>query len=68
MGKSGVYEYAFGYPAESPFDGGNLYAARATSPEWDYGLPGAQTIKIPCDMTRARAAAVAVDTTATGAG
>lgn len=52
-GKSGVYEYAFGYPAESPFDGGNLYRCQgSTSPEWDYWFVWSQTVKIPCDMTR----------------
>ena len=52
-GKSGVYEYAFGYPAESPFDGGNLYRCQgSTSPEWDYFFTWSQTVKIPCDMTR----------------
>lgn len=52
-GKSGVYEYAFGYPAESPFDGGNLYRCQgSTSPEWDAWFVWSQTVKIPCDMTR----------------
>lgn len=52
-GKSGVYEYAFGYPAESPFDGGNLYRCQGyTSPEWDAFFTWSQTVKIPCDMTR----------------
>jgi V8-like Glu-specific endopeptidase len=52
-GKSGVYEYAFGYPAEWPFDGGNLYRCQgSTSPEWDYWFTWSQTVKIPCDMTR----------------
>lgn len=52
-GKSGVYEYAFGYPAESPFDGGNLYRCQgSTSPEWDAWIFWSQTVKIPCDMTR----------------
>lgn len=41
---------AFGYPAEAPFDGGNLMrCSGVSSPEF----PGAtQTIKMPCDMTR----------------
>jgi hypothetical protein len=52
-GKSGVYEYAFGYPAEWPFDGGNLMRCQGyTSPEWDYWFSWSQTVKIPCDMTR----------------
>jgi len=52
-GKSGVYEYAFGYPSESPFDGGNLFRCQgSTSPEWDYWFAWSQTVKIPCDMTR----------------
>jgi V8-like Glu-specific endopeptidase len=42
-----VFEDAFGYPAKSPFEGGNLFRCWGTSaPEY------AQTIKIPCDMTR----------------
>jgi V8-like Glu-specific endopeptidase len=52
-GKSGVYEYAFGYPAESPFDGGNLMRCQGTtSPEWDAFFVWSQTVKIPCDLTR----------------
>ena len=52
QGKS-VWENAMGYPAEAPFDGGNLYRCWGTSsPEWDFGFISAQTIKIPCDMTR----------------
>ena len=48
-----VYEYAFGYPAEWPFDGGNLMRCQGTtSPEWDYWFTWSQTVKIPCDMTR----------------
>ena len=48
-----VYEYAFGYPAEYPFDGGNLYRCQGTtSPEWDVWFTWSQTVKIPCDMTR----------------
>jgi len=47
-GKS-VYENAFGYPAESPFDGGNLWRCWGTSTT-EY--TGAETIKIPCNMTR----------------
>lgn len=51
-GKS-VYEYAFGYPSEWPFDGGNLMRCQGTtSPEWDYWFAWSQTVKIPCDMTR----------------
>lgn len=52
-GKSGVWENAFGYPAEAPFDGGNLMRCwGSTSPEWDAWLVWSQTVKIPCDMTR----------------
>ncbi|MGL5826982.1 MAG: trypsin-like serine peptidase [Nocardioides sp.] len=48
-----VYEYAFGYPAEYPFDGGNLYRCQGTtSPEWDAWFFWSQTVKLPCDMTR----------------
>jgi V8-like Glu-specific endopeptidase len=43
-------ENAFGYPAEAPFDGGNLMrCAGTTAPE----SPGAtETLRMPCDMTR----------------
>lgn len=42
-----VFENAFGYPVEPPFDGGNLFQCAGTSaPET------AQTIFMPCDMTR----------------
>ncbi len=52
-GKSGVWENAFGYPAEWPFDGGNLMQCwGSTSPEWDAWFFWSQTVKIPCDMTR----------------
>lgn len=48
-----VWINAFGYPSESPFDGGNLYQCwGSTSPEWDYWFTWSQTVKIPCDMTR----------------
>lgn len=48
-----VYDYAFGYPAEWPFDGGNLYRCQGTtSPEWDAIFFWSQTVKIPCNMTR----------------
>jgi hypothetical protein len=48
-----VFEYAFGYPAETPFDGGNLYRCQGTtSPEWDVFFTWSQTVKIPCNMTR----------------
>lgn len=48
-----VYEYAFGYPGEWPFDGGNLMRCQGgTSPEWDYWFTWSQTLKISCDMTR----------------
>ena len=52
-GKSGVFEQAFGYAAESPFDGGNLLRCQGyTSPEWDALFVWSQTVKIPCDLTR----------------
>lgn len=48
-----VYEYAFGYPSEWPFDGGNLMRCQgSSSPEWQVLFWSAETIKIPCDMTR----------------
>jgi V8-like Glu-specific endopeptidase len=48
-----VWENAFGYPGEWPFDGGNLMRCwGSTSPEWDAWLFWSQTVKIPCDMTR----------------
>jgi len=45
-GKS-VFDYAFGYPAETPFDGGNLYRCSGTT-----SSETSQTIKMSCDMTR----------------
>lgn len=52
IGKN-VSENAFGYPAESPFDGGNLYRCAGTSsPEWSFLFWSSETIQIPCDMTR----------------
>jgi V8-like Glu-specific endopeptidase len=48
-----VWENAMGYPAESPFDGGNLMRCWGTSsPEWQVLWFSSETIKIPCDMTR----------------
>ncbi len=48
-----VYIRAFGYPAEWPFDGGNLrYCAGSTSPEWNAWFIWSQTLKMPCNMTR----------------
>ncbi len=48
-----VWINAFGYPAEWPFDGGNLYQCwGSTQPEWDSWFSWSQTLKIPCDMTR----------------
>jgi len=48
-----VWENAFGYPAEAPFDGGNLYQCWGTSwPEWEILWWWSETITIPCDMTR----------------
>jgi V8-like Glu-specific endopeptidase len=52
IGKN-VFENAMGYPAESPFDGGNLMRCWGTSsPEWSFLFWSSETIKIPCDMTR----------------
>lgn len=42
-----VWINAFGYPAESPFDGGNLWQCWGGS-----SVFSGQTIKIPCNMTR----------------
>ncbi|MGL5810322.1 MAG: trypsin-like serine peptidase [Nocardioides sp.] len=48
-----VYVDMFGYPGESPFDGGNLYRCHdVTKPEWETFLSWSQTLQIPCDMTR----------------
>jgi V8-like Glu-specific endopeptidase len=48
-----VTERSFGYPSESPFDGGNLMRCSGrTSPEWDSGDSWSQTLKVSCDMTR----------------
>ena len=48
-----VWENAFGYPAEAPFGGGQLYRCYGTSsPEWSFLWITSDTIKIPCDMTR----------------
>ncbi len=52
IGKN-VWEDTFGYPAEWPFDGGNLFRCWGTSsPEWQVLWITSETIKIPCDMTR----------------
>ena len=52
IGKN-VCEDTFGYPAEWPFDGGNLLRCWGTSsPEWQVLWITSETIKIPCDMTR----------------
>ena len=53
IGKN-VWENTFGYPAEGPFDGGNLNECWGTSsPEWTVLFwITSETIKIPCDMTR----------------
>lgn len=46
-------ERAFGYPAETPYDGGDLMTCQGTAaPEWSYGFWSAQTLKLPCDLTR----------------
>jgi|SRR4051794_18526558 V8-like Glu-specific endopeptidase len=48
-----VWENAFGYPAEAPFSGGQLFRCYGTSsPEWTVFWVTSDTIKIPCDMTR----------------
>jgi hypothetical protein len=48
-----VWENSFGYPAEAPFDGGNLYRCTGNSgPEWRFLFFWSETIKIGCDMTR----------------
>jgi V8-like Glu-specific endopeptidase len=52
IGKN-VWENTFGYPAESPFDGGNLDECwGTTSPESSFLFWSSDTLKIPCDMTR----------------
>ena len=52
IGKN-VWEDTFGYPAEWPFDGGNLFRCWGTSsPEWQVLWITSETIKIPVDMTR----------------
>jgi V8-like Glu-specific endopeptidase len=52
IGKN-VFENAMGYPAEAPFDGGNLLRCWGTSsPEWQVLFWSSETIKIPCDLTR----------------
>ena len=44
-------ETAFGYPAEAPFDGGNLFrCASNVQPLWDYGTFSSDVIWMPCDM------------------
>ena len=48
-----VWENTFGYPAEGPFDGGNLYECWGyISPEWQVLFWWSETTKVPCDMTR----------------
>jgi hypothetical protein len=48
-----VVENAFGYPAETPFTGGQLYRCLGvSSPEWTFLWITSETIKIPCNMTR----------------
>jgi hypothetical protein len=41
------YQYAFGYPAEAPFDGGNLWGCDGSSAWFE-----TETYYIPCDLTR----------------
>ncbi|MGN9909754.1 trypsin-like serine peptidase [Phytohabitans sp. LJ34] len=44
---------AFGYPAEPPFDGGDLRRCHGiSSPDSSGETPPGQRIEIPCDMTR----------------
>lgn len=44
---------AFGYPAEAPFDGGDLTACDDGSwPEWSFLWVSSDTLQIACDMTR----------------
>jgi V8-like Glu-specific endopeptidase len=45
-----VTENAFGYPAQSPFDGGHL--RQCTGLDAQEGSTWQQTVKIPCTMTR----------------
>jgi V8-like Glu-specific endopeptidase len=48
-----VWENTFGYPSESPFDGGHLMECwGTTSPETTILFWTSNTLKIPCDMTR----------------
>jgi hypothetical protein len=48
-----VYEYLFGYPAEGPFDGGNLWGCNGyASPEWSYFGISSETLKVSCNLTR----------------
>ena len=48
-----VTEDAFGYPAETPFDGGNLYRCNGqSSPETTVLWWSSETIKISCNLTR----------------
>ena len=48
-----VWENTFGYPAEGPFDGGNLEECwGTTSPESSFLWWSSDTLKISCDMTR----------------
>jgi hypothetical protein len=52
IGKN-VWENTFGYPAEGPFDGGNLNECwGTTSPEWSFLFWSSETLKVSCDMTR----------------
>ena len=52
IGKN-VWENTFGYPAESPFDGGNLEECwGTTSPESSFLWWSSDTLKVSCDMTR----------------
>lgn len=48
-----VYEVAFGYAAEAPFNGQTLRSCAGTSsPEWDVWFAWSHTLKIPCNLTR----------------
>jgi V8-like Glu-specific endopeptidase len=41
----------FGYPAEPPFDGGDLWRCRSQAQGTDQSVPSPKPIRIDCDMT-----------------
>lgn len=52
-GKSGTFEYAFGYTSYGGYDGGNVLGCYgSTSPEWDLLITWSQTVQIPCGLNR----------------